>query len=354
LEQNKIKLSEADIKSITVLFLYNKSFDEIKIKGLDFKTNKTVNPKQEELSFVPIIPKYRLDQVILSDNLEKEIKKALTILEYREKIYETWGFGEIEPSPKAILNFYGPSGTGKTMTSHAVANYLNIKIMALNYADIESKFVGDAPKNLIKAFESASRENALLFFDEADSFLGKRITNISSSSDQAVNSLRSQLLILLENFEGIVIFATNLMDNYDKAFESRIFKHLKFDLPDEKGRKELISKSIPRKVPFKDKKSLSNDELIELSKITPGLSGRHIKNGILNALTNAVISDKDVLSYQDFYDALLQVKQSMDDINSKGTTTKLVLDNKRKKELENRISEKLKQRNKQKKYLKRR
>ena len=68
----------------------------------------------------------------------------------------------------------------------------------------------------------------MLFFDEADSFLGKRIQNVSSSSDQAINSLRSQMLILLEDFEGVVVFATNLADNYDKAFESRICKHISF------------------------------------------------------------------------------------------------------------------------------
>lgn len=74
-----------------------------------------------------------------------------------------------------------------------------------------------------------------MFFDEADSFLGKRIQNVNQSADQALNSLRSQMLILLEEHSGVVIFATNLVSNFDKAFQSRILKHIKFDLPNEEG-----------------------------------------------------------------------------------------------------------------------
>jgi len=337
--QNKLKIKEAGIEHISLILLFNKTFDSINIKGVNFKKNKETGTN---MLFVPKVPKYNLDQVILNEDLEKEIKKSLIILEKRELIYNKWGFAEIEPSPKAILNFYGPSGTGKTMTAHAIANFLNIKIMALNYADIESKFVGDAPKNLVRAFEIAGNENALLFFDEADSFLGKRITNISSSSDQAVNSLRSQLLILLEDFEGVVIFATNLVSNYDKAFESRIFKHLKFDLPDKEGRKKIISKSIPNRVPFDGNVSLTDDQLDTLSDISDGLSGRHIKNAILNALTNAALSGNEFLTYDDFFQSFEKLKIETEDLNKNSIT----IDSNKKKKLEMKISDRLKQKTK--------
>ncbi len=60
------------------------------------------------------------------------------------------------------------------------------------------------------------------FFDEADSLLSKRLTSVSQGSEQAINSMRSQLLICLEEFRGIVIFATNLVINYDQAFLTRL------------------------------------------------------------------------------------------------------------------------------------
>ena len=110
--------------------------------------------------------------------------------------------------------------------------------------------MGDAPKNLVAAFDLALKEDAIIFFDEADSFLGKRITNVSQSSDQAVNSLRSQMLMELEAFNGTVFFATNLHENYDRAFESRILKHIEFVLPDLECRKILVQKKFPKKAPF--------------------------------------------------------------------------------------------------------
>lgn len=325
-----------EIQSISIIILYNKRFNEVKIKGLDMST---VKEKVDEVNlFIPREPKYKMSQVILNEELDKEIKQTLLILKQRELIYETWGFGEIEPEPKAILNFFGASGTGKTMTANAIADYLNCKIMALNYSDIESKFVGDAPKNLTKAFKMAKEEGALLFFDEADSFLGKRITNISSSSDQAVNSLRSQLLILLENFQGVVIFATNLIKNYDKAFESRIFKHLKFELPDKHHRRLIISKSIPSKVPFEEGKlGLIDTELDKLVEISKDFSGRHIKNSILNSLTTAILDKREYLIFDDFKSSFENNAKTIKELSSENNQ----ISNSRKKELEKKIKNNL-------------
>lgn len=89
---------------------------------------------------------------------------------------------------------------------------------------------------MVKAiFRAAERENAILFLDESDSLLSKRLTNVSDGSAQAINSMRSQLLICLENFTGIVIFATNLVVNYDKAFLSRLI-NVEFTYPTEEER----------------------------------------------------------------------------------------------------------------------
>ena len=281
------------IDRISVILFYNKRASEIKIKGLN-------DDKNDEglVNFLPVDPKFSIEQVILNNDLLQEIRRTLIILNQKRVIYEEWGFNQIDPEPRAIINFYGPSGTGKTMTAHAIASELGCKILVLNYADIESKFVGDAPKNLVRAFEIASKEVALLFFDEADSFLGKRITNVSSSSDQAVNSLRSQMLILLENFEGVVVFATNLIRNYDRAFESRIFKHLKFHLPSAENRKKIIQKTIPQKVPFE--KDITDNEIDILVELSEEFSGREIKNAILEALTHAITEERKFVNFKDF------------------------------------------------------
>ena len=301
----------------------------------------TNNGKQEEMVFIPQVPKFSLERVILPPSVKEDILLSLTLIENQKRIYEDWGFEEVDAKPKLILNFYGPPGTGKTMVSHAVAKMLNKNILAVNYAEIESKYVGDAPKNLFKAFNTAKEADAVLFFDEADSFLGKRIQNVSSSSDQAINSLRSQMLILLEDFEGVVIFATNLADNYDKAFESRILKHIHFDLPTLENREAIIAITIPSKVPFSEE--VNREELCKkLAEISEGFSGREIKNAVLESLTSAVQQSTETIGEAVFLEGFQKHKERLEKFEQerkqKGTMSKEV-----KERIESKIKEKLAQ-----------
>lgn len=249
------------------------------------------------LNVLPVEPRYRLDQMILEDEIHQQLEDVITLVKMQDKIYNDWGFGEVDPKPRAIINFFGPSGTGKTMAAHALAHKFGVKILSLNYADIESKFVGDAPKNLMAAFDIAREHNALLFFDEADSFLGKRITNVTHSADQAVNSLRSQLLMLLEEHSGTVVFATNLIENYDSAFQSRILKHIKFSLPTKELRLELIKKMMPPKLPY-DREEFNDENLDYLVGLSEGFSGREIKNAVLNGIIRSA-KNRNSFVYED-------------------------------------------------------
>lgn len=236
----------------------------------------------ETPDFFPEKAKYSFSQVILPDDVKNEILDTLKVIECKELIYDKWGFSEVEPVPKGVINFYGAPGTGKTMCAHAVASQLKKSILALNYSEIESKYVGEAAKNLQKAFDVAANTDSVLFFDEADSFLGKRIQNVTQGSDQAINSLRSQMLILLEEFSGVVIFATNLVTNFDSAFESRILKHIHFNLPNQDARAAIIKKMIPSKLPIKA--PFTEEQYLNLSSLIDGFSGREIKNAILDTL----------------------------------------------------------------------
>lgn len=316
LAENYIR-ETSEVKSIQIVLAYDMEFESLKIEGMQNRPAGASLDQDDLGEFFVTEPKFTLNQMVLNEELEKEIKTALIAISHTKKIYDEWGFNEIDQIPKAILNFYGPPGTGKTMAANAIASFNNSKILALNYAEIESKYVGDAPKKLMKAFEEAFKEKAVLFFDEADSFLGKRITNVSSSSDQAINSLRSQLLILLENFEGIVIFATNLVKNYDKAFESRILKHLKFDLPDEKLRRRLIETMIPSKLPLTE--LFNEDQYNELVTLSDGLAGRQIKNAILDTLTTAAYYNEDTVSYVYFKNAFESMKEKNEKMTQEGS-----------------------------------
>lgn len=262
--------------------------------------------------FYPQDSKYSFEQMILPDNIRIDVFDALKVISCKDLIYNKWGFGEIEPIPKSVLNLYGPPGTGKTMCAHAIAKYLNKKILSLNYSEIESKYVGEAPKNLQKAFDVAKESDSVLFFDEADSFLGKRIQNVTHGSDQALNSLRSQMLILLEEFPGIVVFATNLVTNFDKAFESRILKHIRFELPNQEARSAIIRKMLPKHLPLVA--PLTDEQIMEVSAVIDGFSGREIKVAILDMLLSKAdpVNQNIVFSYGDLFSALSKKKESKD------------------------------------------
>ncbi|NES23730.1 MAG: ATP-binding protein [Symploca sp. SIO3E6] len=245
---------------------------------------------QSSIDFTPYLkePKYTLDDVILPQKTRHQIDLVCAEIQYQSLIFQEWGMGEKHKLDKALsINFSGLPGTGKTLTAEALAHALKLKILAVPYQQLESKYVGDTPKNIAKAFEFATNNNAVLFFDEADSFLGKRLENVSQATDTAVNLTRSVMLMQLSEYEGIVIFATNLIRNYDPAFISRIRWKVQFDLPDEEARAKIWQAQIPRQLPLSE-----SVDFAELAQQFDDISGRDIKNAVFQAVVAAAREDK--------------------------------------------------------------
>lgn len=261
------------------------------------ETADGMSKEDRAAQFTPREPKFDFDSVILSDSIKERILHALNVIKYQDLISEQWGLKAIKPNASSALNFYGPSGTGKTMAAEAVASHLGKKILIVSSADMESKFHGESQKNVQALFSAAQRDGAVLFFDEADSFLSRRIGNPSSSSDQSMNQTRSQFLIELENFKGIAIFATNLCSNYDEAFKTRLI-NVKFEMPDEEGRKKIWfvhTKGKGLNIPFAE--DVDTDEL---AASFDSFAGRDIRNAVYQACCSAaprgIVTQKDLLS----------------------------------------------------------
>lgn len=229
-------------------------------------------------------PRYTLDQVYLGEEEKKHIISVLNIKKHEEKMYKMWGFEETALRNRAaIFNFFGAPGTGKSMAAEAIGSYLGKKIYSINYAELESKYVGQTPKNIKKAFEKAKEDDAVLVFEEADSFLGKRLTDISQSADYGVNITRSVMLLELEKFDGVVIFTTNLLNNYDEAFKRRILASVEFKMPDEAGRKAIFDIHLPKKMPLDE--GITSETL---AKEFVDVSGADIKDIIFMAAVTAL------------------------------------------------------------------
>ncbi|MDP3177986.1 MAG: ATP-binding protein, partial [Spirochaetaceae bacterium] len=129
-------------------------------------------------SLSPRAPRYSFEDAVLGQRTREAVLEALAAREHYRLVFEDWGLGKSHREGRRIgINLYGPPGTGKTMVAHGIASRLGKLIMCVNYADIESKFVGDTPKNLTILFSVAREADAVLFFDEADAILSRRLTN---------------------------------------------------------------------------------------------------------------------------------------------------------------------------------
>ena len=255
--------------------------------GRRLPPEETIPQKKEEESkqdilFVPEEPKYTLEDIVLPNDVQEQILDAADYTQNSRIVFEDWGLGRTHRYSKRMgINLYGPSGTGKTMAAHAIASYLHRKILIVNYADIESKYVGETPKNIRKAFEAAEKTNSILFFDEADAILSRRVTNMTNATDVSVNQTRSVMLMIMNDYQDFIIFATNFIENFDPAFMRRIAMHIQFELPDYDCRRRLWKQYIPNEMP--------NDiQIEEIASAYEGISGSDISNAILIAAFKAV------------------------------------------------------------------
>ncbi len=228
------------------------------------------------------------NDVVLPPETRRMFEEAIGAMRHHKTIYTDWGFGEVDPMGRnMILNFYGLPGTGKTLAAEALAGTLKQKYLHIGIAEIESKFVGDTAKNISAAFKAAALEGALLFFDEADTLLGARLSSVTQGIDNEINAMRSTLLIELERFEGVVVFATNFAKNYDSAFVSRIRYHIEFKLPDLAGREQLWRRMLVPGVPLAEDREVI---ITRCAAESEGLSGREIRTVLRTAFPRALIA----------------------------------------------------------------
>ncbi len=262
--------------------------------------------------FEPQPPRRRLADLVLTAETDRQLRTALAKIQYHDRLYHEWGLETVHPEGRGIaINLYGPPGTGKSFAAEAIADHLQRPIIRIDYAQIESRFVGDTPKNIAAAFEAAKESTSVLFFDEADSVLSRRATNITQAADYGVNVSRSTLLLQLDSFDGVVLFATNLASNYDPAFVRRILAHVHFPLPDEAALTRLWRYHLPRPMPLEPGVT---PEILASQSL--GLSGGEVLNVVILAAAAAVERGQDAVGLQDFEAALAQVRRSKQEVGT--------------------------------------
>lgn len=278
----------------------------IRMKGysLPVQSNTNKASSKDGIQWRLSNPKYQLNDLILDEATMTQLYDVISYFRNKDLLLYTWGLSERYAERSGLtVNLYGESGTGKTMAAHAIANALKKKMILVDYAEIESKYVGETAKNLTALFHTAMNNDAVIFFDEADALLSKRVTNMSSATDVSVNQTRSVLLTLMNEYHGVILFATNFLQNFDQAFMRRIQYHIHFELPGISQREALWKQYIPARMPC-------HVDYAHLSKEYKGITGSDIANAVFTAAVRTARNQEKTVSQASLEKAIQNIIDS--------------------------------------------
>ncbi len=188
------------------------------------------------------------NDLIINDELREQINELLDWVKYNDRLMQAWGMqSRLRKGYRSL--FYGPPGTGKTFTAGLLGKYTGKDVYKIDLSMVVSKYIGETEKNLELLFARAEDKGWILFFDEADALFGKR-TNVRDAHDKYANQEVSYLLQRIEDYNGLIILATNMKNNIDDAFIRRFNSILKFPFPEASERAAIWKNAFPRNAVF--------------------------------------------------------------------------------------------------------
>ena len=205
--------------------------DSVTLNDLKSAARTQSQPRLTSLA-QKITPYFTWEDIVLPDDRMAQLREIANQVLFQHVVYEDWGLAKKSSLGRGVAAlFAGQSGTGKTMAAEVIANDLGLDVYKIDLSGLVSKYIGETEKNLARVFEEASDTNAILFFDEADAVFGKR-SEVKDSHDRYANIEVSYLLQKMEEYDGIVVLATNLRSNLDDAFLRRMRAIVEFPFPE--------------------------------------------------------------------------------------------------------------------------
>lgn len=188
--------------------------------------------------------------------------------------------------PHGVL-LVGPPGTGKTLLAKAVAGEASVPFFSISASEFVEMFVGVGASRVRDLFVKAKRNApSIIFIDELDAIGRQRGAGLGGSHDEREQTL-NQILVEMDGFETdanvIVMAATNRPDILDAALmrPGRFDRQVAVDLPDKKGREEIMIVHLRNKPVSKD------TNLERIASQTTGFSGADLKNLVNEAAITA-------------------------------------------------------------------
>ena len=255
---------------------------------------------EEQEIFEYLTPSTSLDDVVLHPSTKKLLD---TIVRQVDKDVfaklKAWGIKDRRKGIDARIIFYGSPGTGKTMTAVSLAKTLKRPILSFDCSKILSMYVGESEKNVRKIFDDfkilskKAKVDPILLLNEADQFLSARSEGTGSSADKMHNQMQNIFLEQIEQFEGILIATTNLLDNIDKAFSRRFNHKVEFKKPDRDQRERLWHFMLLEKASYEE-----DFDVAQLA--THALTGGQIDLIVRNTAYKVAVREESVFSIKDF------------------------------------------------------
>ncbi|ECP8759564.1 AAA family ATPase [Campylobacter jejuni] len=288
----------------------SKSFfiiDEILQRIINFEPKQSKKIKIESVLkdqdiFELIEPSTDINDIIMPENTKELLENILK--QQDKKVLErlhSWGI-KSNKNIEAKIIFYGPAGTGKTMSALAMAKSMKKSVLSFDCSKILSKWVGESEQNVRKIFDTyknivqTCKQSPILLLNEADQFLSTRVDG-SSGSDKMHNQMQNIFLEQIERFSGVIIATTNFLESLDSAFSRRFDYKIEFQKPDFKDRLKIWEKFLPKKALFEkdfDINILSNYEL----------SGAQILMVVKNTALKVAVSKDGVFKMQDLIESI--------------------------------------------------
>ncbi|MGE0665170.1 MAG: ATP-binding protein [Sphingomonadales bacterium] len=183
------------------------------------------------------------EDLVLEADTRERIAELENWVAHGRTLMQEWGMeGRLRPGYRAL--FHGPPGTGKTLTATLLGKTTGRDVYRVDLSTVVSKYIGETEKNLAALFDQARNRDWILFFDEADALFGKR-TSVKDAHDRYANQEVSYLLQRVEDFDGLVILATNFRANMDDAFLRRFNAIIRFPFPAEDERRDIWRRALP-------------------------------------------------------------------------------------------------------------
>lgn len=234
--------------------------------------------------------------LVIPQKTAQQIADIKTWLNHNNTFLNDWAM-EKRTKPGFRALFFGPSGTGKTLTASLLGKQFEQDVYRIDLSQVVSKYIGETEKNLEKIFIRAENKNWILFFDEADALFGKR-SNVQNAHDKYANQEVSYLLQRVEDFPGLIILASNFKSNIDQAFIRRFNAVIQFPMPTANERQLLWQTTMPAKA------QLSDDIDIKSIAGRYELSGSSIVSVVHYASLQSISRGSNIISRADILEGI--------------------------------------------------